>query len=369
MQIRSLTSHILPQHGHYRRVSVRPLCDRQPGFDALHDETTLIYDTFLNDTGDRIVLVLPPLHNLREPFTQSQFFVGPDQVMPLIRPLTRCVRMVLPSSGSDRVTIEGPLGKIRLVPQPNHSSLFKGKRVILTMSKDNDLAWIKYWVDFNVRVHGANAVLIYDNGSTKYTLDELDRLLTGIQGIEQAVVVDWPFLWGPVAGPQGTWDSNYSQHGMFEDARWRFLGAAKGVLNSDVDELVVITPHHGLFNMLEAAPTGYLNFDGVWISTARDAERGGLARCHNEFKYVNTLESGCERKWAVVPRLCLPRSQWKIHEITDMANSQPGHAAIKLRHFRAINTNWRCQRTMRERLDPGLHQRDEALVAAMAKLG
>lgn len=368
MQVKVLGSYSLPEHGPHRRASVRPETDRQAGFDAQHDHSTLVYDTFLSGSGAQIVVVSPALNNLLVPFAEARFSIGSAPVTPLIRPLDRCVRTVLPCSGeAGVVTIDGALGKIQLVPQRNHWALFRGKRVILTKSKDNDLAWIRYWVEFNVRVHGANAVLLYDNASTKYTAEEVDGVVSSVAGVEQAVVVSWPFAYGAPAGPQGVWDSDYSQYGLLEDARWRFLGAASGVLSTDVDELVVVAPEARLFDVLDRLPTGYLRFDGIWVSTVRDRERLGGAACHDDFRYVDVLALPCELKWAVVPGLCPAGWQWRIHDVTGMVPSRPEGIAIGMRHFRGISTNWKGYRTAPEVLDLGRHRRDEALAAAMAR--
>jgi hypothetical protein len=366
MQLNSLAAYRLPEHGPHRRISIRAETDKQAGFDARHDDLTLVYNTFLSPNGARILLVSPSLRNLFAPFASARFSTGTQIVKPLVRPLDRCVRTVLPIAGPpDSVTIDGPLGHIRLTPQPNQNSLFRGKRVLLTKSKDNELAWIKYWVEFNVRVHGANAVLIYDNASTKYTRAELDHVVTNIPGVERAVVVGWPFPFGPGAGPQGVWDSDYCQYGVLEDARWRFLAAANGVLYTDVDELAVISPAARLFDILQRSPTGYLRFNGVWVSTARDQNAGAAHDRHTDFVHLDLQAPACEAKWAVVPARCPAGFQWRVHAIPGMTVSRPRDLVIKLRHFRGISTNWKARRTEPEALDPGRHRRDEALVAAM----
>ena len=52
--------------------------------------------------------------------------------------------------------------------QPNRSAALRGDRVIFTINKDNDLAWIADWARFYVAEHGATAAVVYDNGSTDY---------------------------------------------------------------------------------------------------------------------------------------------------------------------------------------------------------
>ena len=66
-----------------------------------------------------------------------------------------------------------------LLVRPNCSEIFRGRRVVLAMSRDNELQWIKDWVLFVVRNHGADAVLLYDNASTKYGAEQLSARQSG----------------------------------------------------------------------------------------------------------------------------------------------------------------------------------------------
>ena len=87
---------------------------------------------------------------------------------------------------------------------------------MLTLSKDNELKffyWIADWVRFFARRHGCDAVLFYDNASTKYDLSEIYKTISSIRGIEVVVVIQWPYKWGPVGSerdngpPKVPWDS------------------------------------------------------------------------------------------------------------------------------------------------------------------
>ncbi|WP_216075142.1 hypothetical protein, partial [Acinetobacter baumannii] len=81
---------------------------------------------------------------------------------------------------------------------------------------------IQDWVRFSRDVHGADAVLIYDNGSTSYSLADLAGALGALDGIAVARVVSWPYKFGPQGfDAKRFWDSDYGQHGVWEHGRRR----------------------------------------------------------------------------------------------------------------------------------------------------
>ena len=118
----------------------------------------------------------------------------------------------------------------------NHCDLFRDRKVLLTLSKNNELYWIGDWVRFFARRHGCDAVLFYDNSSTKYDVSEVYETIASIPRIEVVVVVNWPYKYGPQGtdrdvGPQKSpWDLAYSQPGVLEHARHRFLIARRPLL-------------------------------------------------------------------------------------------------------------------------------------------
>lgn len=85
--------------------------------------------------------------------------------------------------------------------------------MLTTLSKNNPLEWLREWVVY-VAEHGIDAVLIYDNGATRYEPEELLRTLAAVGGMQRACVVDWPFPYCPGGGPANRWDSDFCQYGF-----------------------------------------------------------------------------------------------------------------------------------------------------------
>ena len=223
-----------------RREPTRPVKFRGENFDRQFDSTTLFYDAV--DIGNQqVVLFAPPFFNLADSLSRTAFFRGSERCATGIRNFDRHAQVRLKAPTQDgKIRASGPLGDVTVSVSPNSIELFRDRRVIFTMSKDNPIEWILDWVRFNRDVHGADAVLIYDNASTAYDSTTLSAALKSIPGIERSVVVEWPFKYGP-QGPNGWdyWDSDFCQLGAWEHARWRFLQHARSAMNSDIDELVL----------------------------------------------------------------------------------------------------------------------------------
>jgi tetratricopeptide (TPR) repeat protein len=261
--------------------------------------------------------------------------------------LNRVARIVVePPAGTHGLSIGSRIGKIFVAPQPNVSDLFRGRRVLFTMSKNNELVWIKDWVQFHVTHHGCDGVLLYDNGSDRYSLSELSSELSDSFPQLASLVIGWPFPYGVFDGRSfpgyRLWDSNYCQLIMLEHARQRVLCSANSVLNLDVDELVLTSSGRSIFEIAEASLTGQVVFHGMWVENRRkigDRSRGSVPR-HMDFYFISAAEGeNTESKWAAVPARCPPDAQWYVHSIAGMAAS-PDLGEASLRHFKGINTNW-----------------------------
>ncbi len=220
----------------------RPLHAQPDGFREAFDSKVFLYDGF-PDAHGWVRLVGPPFLNL----------------LPLVRKATikalpsgkECTFKVRELDRHGQLLVRVPDGTLSLeinldgtichaVVSPSELDIFADRRVMLTLSRNNPLSWIKDWLRFGRDVHGADAALIYDNGSTDYSVAELAAALEELEGFHAIRIVMWPFRYGPQGLPDGRfWDSDFCQSGALEHARHRFLAAARSVQNSDVDETVV----------------------------------------------------------------------------------------------------------------------------------
>lgn len=356
------TAVISPEEGPTRLPPRHPGMQERGYLDAF-DHSTIFYDAFR--VGRRVLAVGPPAGSLVESVrslsvidsrgTSTQFRVeeGLDR---LGRFWAKTPRRIRPTD----LSISGPFLASNPHVGDNLSDRFKGRRVVMTLSKDNELEWIEAWGRWHVTRHGADALVVYDNGSSRYTLDDLWNVLAGVRGVEVALVVDWPFKYGPIALPPARrWDSNYAQHGALEHARWRLLGQAGGFLNADVDELVMDPDGKSIFELTSTKPAGAVCIEGKWAYPGPGTHWGKLPR-HEDAIWVRTEGEGrsCAPKWCVIPSRLPRQAQLTVHHVAGVPSAKSANLAFW--HLHNISTNWDERRDYLV-IDRATHEVDEQL--------
>lgn len=363
----------------HRRQPIRDISLRGADFDEKFDDDTLFFDAFQSGENGGLVLVGPPFFNLAPLLEDLKVFAFPSggECPRRVATLDRAVRIyVAAPEGTSRLKLTSALGSFEIEAQPSGAAFFAGRRVLLTLSKDNRLEWIQDWIRYHRDVHGADAALIYDNGSTAYDLNALAEAVDNVAGLKSAMIVSWPFKYGPIGlgAGGGAWDSDFCQSGALEHARWRFLAKAASVMNGDIDELVVGPDRSGVFAAAESSLGGVISYHGYW----RYGVRGGgyeappqINARHRDFpvrmrpetrwKIFKSYGDRCKRKWVVVPSRCPERSQWKVHKISKWIFANPPSLRTSFRHFHSINTNWMYKRDRSEDYDPRRHEIDADL--------
>ena len=360
----------LRQETALHRRSLRPADARPANFDEQFDARTVFYDCFTTADGDWIVLVGPPLVNLGSAVIPSvrRAFQQKWWNRYRIRRLDRCDLLWLRSSS--RAADLGPslFRQQQIKVQPNHCRTFEGRKVLLTKNKNNELNWIRDWVEFHVRQHGCDSVLLYDNGSTKYSSRDVRAAMERVRGVEVCIVVDWPYKFGPQGWDDKYWELDFCQYGVLEHARWRFLSLATLVVNGDVDELLITKDREPISELLLRSRYGYLHYGGRWIenvSSKQDEDRR-----HVDFVFrsrdSNRIEIG---KWTVAPQRTKDAEQWKVHEVTGIDSDKELSEAVSYRHFRSINTNWKSKRWQPVEFDDSKHVIDEELLPWLDAFG
>jgi hypothetical protein len=345
---------VLPREGGLYRSPPRPAEHRGPGYDEQFDNVTVFYDVFR--CGRDIRTIGPPLFNL-EPIVLDRLKLQGRSVQGRTTRLARAQRCLMPG-GAHRAHVlafdSGPLHLSADIGEDLASS-FRNRRVLLTMSKDNSLQWVKDWARFYARAHGVDAVVIYDNRSTTYSLTDVAAALDEVAELQVGAVVDWPFEFGPrgVPGrmtptgwqPGQWWDSDFCQSGALEHARWRLLRQAAGVINADVDELVVVPPKKTVFHYANLSPSGYVTYPGVWVEAVPYDPQPRSA--YSTYGYVNQTSTPCPRKWCLVPWRLPARAQWRVHEVAGgwPFLHQSAVPRVNYRHFKGVTRKQRLQAT------------------------
>jgi hypothetical protein len=379
-----------PDNSPYRREPARPVNRRQANFEAQFDARTVFYDCF-RATKTQVMLIGPPLNRFAGVLdslsihslptgSQCHYEVDHQFTTGLANRRTHnlCRVVVEVPEGDASLHLQSTVGEIVLRIEPNSCEVFRGRRVLFTLSKNNHPTWICDWMRFHRDMQGADAVLLYDNASTTYTANSLLQAMQQVSGFKVVSVVEWPYKYGPQGVGPGTWDSAFSQDGAMEDARWRYLAHAHAVLNSDIDELA-LSDEGNLFDIAAGSATGCVRFSGRWVNAPRKSDPTESAPRHRESTYQLLPEwrwkgfrpkdtKLCPTKWAVVPGRCPANAHWSVHEIVGMRAQLMKRDATYYRHFSQISTNWKNNRKDMELSDRVRHKEDAKLQQAFAKV-
>ena len=259
----------------------------------------------------------------------------------------RCSDIWLSAGSWHELRLSFDFGSVRIRPSRAQLRRYAGRRVLYTLSKDNDPAWVVDWARFHVVNHGADAVLLYDNGSTRYPPGELLRLLRAALPGVRSTWSAWPFRYGPGGFSSASgWDSDFCQAGAFQDARFRFLERARSVLNADVDELVVSASGRSVFEAAERSQVGCVAFAGDWIAAALDGQDQTADSPARRLPVPR--ERRARRMPAQVVRRARPvpeERDWSTHHVRMPGFTETVTDEFGYRHFRAISTNWKYRRS------------------------
>lgn len=338
---------LVPETSDLRRDPPRPVELRPANYMEKFDGTTVAYDVFKR--GDDVWLVGPPLRNFRAPLLES-LETHPDQHLKVsCVDLNRAYEAIATGGPEDREYIDAVFGGFEARAQINRSELglFADCNVLVTLSKDNKLNWITDWARFYAQNHGVNAVLFYDNASSRYDAQAILGSLD-LPELDVVVVVEWPFKYGPQGGrwEDGTdypWDSDFCQSGVLTHARRRFLERARYVVNHDIDELAITRSGCSLFDHVDSSPNGYIVYSGQWIETVSASVRdAGADRTFADFCYFRPSRARTTTKWAIDPTRASGAEQWRAHWVAGI--NENVESSVMHRHFAGITTGWKYDR-------------------------
>jgi len=325
--------------------------DRAPDYDRQYDFSTLFYDCFWTPEGDEVTVLGPSFLNFGNLIGEADFFIDGRCVRPkLVRHLSRCSLITFPAGGEcpKVLSLKHSIFGGNLAIGGSFLSEFAGCNALYTISKDNDLEWIVDWLGYYVKAHMANAVVLFDNGSTIYSSDELCAALSSVQGIKKVAIVHARFPFGPTAEGKVNYASLYLQRSMAELCKQRFLGKARAVLNTDIDELFHSKSGQSIFDATVASTDGYLRADAQWVY-ANPTEKGDKIR-HSDHRYVTRKNKPkANRKWCVVPNGPMKDYQWLTHFLG--SKKDPVDPNFLMWHFRQVSTSWKVQRNLEPDLD------------------
>src|SRR5271170_4495482 len=124
-----------------RRTMPRPQHLRQPDYEDKYDFLTVFYDCFESVDASWRIFVGPPLLNLEQfvlPALPAAFRCRSSANVSS-RHLVASNQLWLRTAESQAALPPGLFRQDHISTQPNQCDLFRGRKVLLTKSKDNDL--------------------------------------------------------------------------------------------------------------------------------------------------------------------------------------------------------------------------------------
>ena len=333
----SLSGLLLPEGSTARREMPLPADKRDDRYVANFDHRTLVYDALR--TPERISLFCPRLLNLW-PLLRDGLRLDGQPVKLRRHKSLRFERLDLPrgAQGELSVTIEGQV--LPLVQHDAEPEMFAGCNVLIAMVKNTPADWIIDWVNYHMSAHGADGLVLIDNGSETQFRDDLQSRLLPETGLTAAAVVSSPFPYGGNAGGRFVTPAKFLQVAMLNLMRARFLGQARAILSVDVDEFVQPLAQSTVFDLAQNSRMGCLSFTGIW-AFAPEATGPTSQREHTHTDPSNACKNP---KWCIVPGRPADRFTLAVHRPAGPLFPFTHTDDIKYWHFRATTTGWKSKR-------------------------
>ena len=344
---------MLPQG--LQRGMIAASAPRSDKFIASYERNVLFYDVFWEHGGKRIILIGPPAIDLAPHYRAARYVAQPSGVAVKAKAhhsSTVFVFSLRPPAGTTHLDIELGGATQRVGVAQNHSDFFAGRNLLFTLSQNNDLQWIADWARFHVVNQGVDAVLLFDNRSTRYTPADIEATLLAVPGLQRVAVVPTPFTYPHEdrGVPKHIFWAHFLQPAVIVDMFRRYGMASNGILNCDIDELAVPLADKTVFAEATASRSGTVYFRGCWIEPVPEKDREGGYR-HADFRQVEAdvnYGRGGTNKWALTPnrpwlqKLRIHPYPHSVANRPPLSRHKPGTAYIA--HFKAISTGWKYDR-------------------------
>ncbi|MAI73255.1 MAG: hypothetical protein CMM01_20430 [Rhodopirellula sp.] len=307
-----------------------------------YDRTTLWYDAFWR--GGRVYLVCPKLLNLL-PLLRNACIKLDGGVAPIskVRQYRRYDLIELRSIKQPReISVEGEGLAASSPISEEHTDWFNGLNAHTTLSLNNELRWIRDFACYMVKAQGLEAMLLFDNGSTDYCLEEVGTALMNT-GLKQIVVVSAPFRYG-LRTHKNSNRAKFLQTAMMNVARLRFLATARAVINADLDELIW-SRGGNIFDLTQRSVLGFSIFSGEWRFPDPQQDDNTSHSAHDH-KAEETETCPC--KYCIVPQGSLKPLSWDVHRLSGLPFKKLlQNSNIGFYHCHSTSTQWKGDPTRR----------------------
>lgn len=321
-----------------------------PTFWDNYDSSTLFYDAVFDPIRKRLRVYAPRLWGLESAVRATKFHIDGRMGRVSRFIIGRHVDIIEFSNLSAAKVLKVQFEGVTWEQPINQSDpLMVGSNGVMTKSKNNKLKWITDWARYHVEEHGADAVVIADNGSTDYTLEQLDESLKAISGLKEVRVLNAAAIFGPTE-EHCTKSSlaTFLQVSLLNIALDRFFGVNAVMLNVDIDELVVSRKGQSVFDATRRSMLGHLTFEGKWIHSKLPISE---AEHHDHF-WAEQGSPVCPSKYTIASRSPFRRFQLQVHNIAHVdRNLFKSRNNFYFLHCKQISTSWKYDRNANSHQD------------------
>ncbi|SEK80618.1 hypothetical protein SAMN05421666_0003 [Roseovarius nanhaiticus] len=310
---------------------------------AAFDSETLFYDAFEGAEPGTVYAVGPPLKRRFRIFVkQAEFLVdGQPAQMREISQSQRASILEITSNvaAPTQLSIRHPDLSLDMAVSPSQIGRYQGLKTLFTLSRNNDLAWVRDWARHHVETQGVEAIILFDNASDRYGTDALEQVLSNVPGLTTFDVVPAPFRYGPAGDGRELTSARFLQFGLFEIARLRFLAQAAGVLNMDIDEMAYGPAGETVFQAAADSEAGFLTLPGTWRYPQPGApltHAAHLLRSAEE-------DAPMYPKWCLIPNGPQLGKSWRTHGIKGLPDQLQQDFGFF--HCRMISQSWHYDRS------------------------
>ena len=319
--------------------------DQQRNYLELFDFNTIFSDMYYTESG--IQLLGPPLLNLKGPLISGKVLLENVDISSSLSCIEKNriskVQYSCENRESSFIDFDTDISNDILLIQPNLSKFFKDKNVLVTQQKNNSLYWIAFWLEFHIKHHNINSVIIYDNGSTTYSIDDIKNTIRLFSEIEIASVVQWDIPWGPTGGHNSVWDSDFGQHQSWEHAFSRCLSESNCAIFGDIDEFPVSEKGVAIPELISSIDEPVLSYKRrqiVEVNTDTYTDYG--IRLPSDTGYYEADNHEIAPKYAINPKKLSNSASLMAHQVLNAKSFKTED--IVSRHMGNMRIDWRNQR-------------------------
>ena len=306
-----------------------------------YDYYTIFYDIFLSPNNNKLILIGPPLLNLKNillplkisfnNYVLNNYQIIEDSVTIIIYDLEN---QVINDYNNVDIHSKNEISKSFIIPK----NIIKiGKNVLVTIQKSNNILWIEEWIRHYKNI-GVNTFIIFDNNSE----NQLELIENYKENID-IFIIPTNFLYGIIKSHA----SLFLQRSILNICLYKYCND-NFIFNFDIDELLNISKDR-LEKLLK--PNNYYIFNFKWVPVLNVLDTSNSYS--NSYSYKD-FDKSLKKITRTAPKYIIHSNNTRkitIHGV-DTKNKK-NTSSLYFYHYKGITTNWKvyCDRLKIEKIN------------------